>query len=75
MQGNRNGALLGAIFTVFLAMIFTAFQGVEYAVSSFSFTDYNFTTAYAEQVEYNTEVRELGCYLLEAKYNALQQRN
>ena len=75
IQGNRNGALLGAIFTVFLAMIFTAFQGVEYAVSSFSFTDYNFTTAYAEQVEYNTEVRELGCYLLEAKYNALQQRN
>jgi hypothetical protein len=56
-------------------MIFTAFQGVEYAVSSFSFTDYNFTTAYAKQVEYNTEVRELGCYLLEAKYNALQQRN
>uniref|UniRef100_A0A7N2N845 Cytochrome c oxidase subunit 3 n=1 Tax=Quercus lobata TaxID=97700 RepID=A0A7N2N845_QUELO len=54
IQGNRNGALLGAIFTVFLAMIFTAFQGVEYAVSSFSFTDYNFTTAYAEQVEYNT---------------------
>ncbi|RYX78090.1 hypothetical protein EON69_00500 [bacterium] len=24
IQGNRNGALLGAIFTVFLAMIFTA---------------------------------------------------
>ena len=36
IQGNRNGALLGAIFTVFLAMIFTAFQGVEYAVSSFT---------------------------------------
>ncbi|KAI5193674.1 hypothetical protein E4T42_09639 [Aureobasidium subglaciale] len=39
IQGNRNGALLGAIFTVFLAMIFTAFQGVEYAVSSFTISD------------------------------------
>jgi cytochrome c oxidase subunit 3 len=39
IQGNRNGALLGAIFTVFLAMIFTGFQGVEYAVSSFTISD------------------------------------
>jgi len=39
IQGNRNGALLGAIFTVFLAMIFTAFQGVEYSVSSFTISD------------------------------------
>jgi cytochrome c oxidase subunit 3 len=30
---------LGAIFTVFLAMIFTAFQGVEYSVSSFTISD------------------------------------
>lgn len=39
IQGNRNGALLGAIFTVFLAMIFTCFQGVEYSVSSFTISD------------------------------------
>lgn len=39
IQGNRNGALLGAIFTIFLAMIFTAFQGVEYSVSSFTISD------------------------------------
>jgi len=39
IQGNRNGALLGAIFTVFLAMIFTGFQGVEYSVSSFTISD------------------------------------
>jgi len=39
IQGNRNGALLGAISTVFLAMIFTAFQGVEYSVSSFTISD------------------------------------
>ena len=34
IQGNRNGALYGAMFTIVLALIFTAFQGVEYSVSS-----------------------------------------
>ena len=36
IQGNRNGALYGAMFTIVLALIFTAFQGVEYSVSSFT---------------------------------------
>jgi cytochrome c oxidase subunit 3 len=34
IQGNRNGALYGTMFTIVLALIFTAFQGVEYSVSS-----------------------------------------
>jgi len=39
IQGNRNGALYGAMFTIVLALVFTAFQGVEYSVSSFTLTD------------------------------------
>lgn len=37
--GNRKGALNGIIVTVLLALIFTAFQGVEYTVSSFTISD------------------------------------
>lgn len=39
IQGNRNGALYGALFTIILALIFTGFQGVEYSVSSFTISD------------------------------------
>ena len=39
IQGNRNGALYGAIITIALAIVFTAFQGVEYSVSSFTLSD------------------------------------
>ena len=39
IQGNRNGALYGAMFTIILALVFTAFQGVEYSVSSFTISD------------------------------------
>jgi cytochrome c oxidase subunit 3 len=39
IQGGRGGALYGLIYTVILAVIFTAFQGVEYTVSSFTITD------------------------------------
>jgi cytochrome c oxidase subunit 3 len=39
IQGNRNGGLFGAAFTIVLALVFTAFQGVEYSVSSFTLTD------------------------------------
>ena len=39
IQGNRNGALYGAILTIILAVIFTAFQGLEYSVSSFTISD------------------------------------
>jgi cytochrome c oxidase subunit 3 len=39
IQGNRKGALYGTIATIILAIIFTAFQGLEYTVSSFTITD------------------------------------
>jgi cytochrome c oxidase subunit 3 len=39
IQGVRNGALYGALFTIVLAIVFTAFQVVEYSVSSFTLTD------------------------------------
>jgi cytochrome c oxidase subunit 3 len=39
IQGNRAGALYGLVATVILAVIFTALQGVEYTVSSFTISD------------------------------------
>ena len=39
IQGERNGALYGALFTIVLAFVFTGFQWVEYSVSSFTLTD------------------------------------
>ena len=39
IQGNRKGGLYGIVSTVILALIFTAFQGLEYTVSSFTLSD------------------------------------
>ena len=39
IQGNRSGALYGLVFTIVLAIIFTAFQAIEYSVSSFTISD------------------------------------
>src|SRR5580704_8952146 len=39
IQGNRRGALYGLISTVLLAIIFTAFQGIEYTVFFFTIID------------------------------------
>ena len=39
IQGNRSGALYGVVYTIILALIFTALQGVEYSVSSFTISD------------------------------------
>ena len=39
IQGNRSGALYGLVSTVLLAVVFTAFQGIEYTVSSFTISD------------------------------------
>jgi cytochrome c oxidase subunit 3 len=39
IQGNRSGALNGLLTTVILAIFFTALQGVEYTVSSFTLSD------------------------------------
>jgi cytochrome c oxidase subunit 3 len=46
IQGKRKGALYGSIATVLLALIFTAFQGVEYSVSSFTISDGTFGTCF-----------------------------
>jgi cytochrome c oxidase subunit 3 len=39
IEGNRSGTLYGLVATVLLAIVFTAFQGVEYSVSSFTISD------------------------------------
>lgn len=39
IEGKRNSALYGAFYTIILALIFTAFQGIEYSVSSFTLSD------------------------------------
>jgi len=39
IQGNRKGALYGTVFTIFLAIVFTGLQGLEYTVSSFTISD------------------------------------
>ena len=39
IQGNRHGTLYGLVFTVILAIIFTALQAIEYSVSSFTISD------------------------------------
>jgi cytochrome c oxidase subunit 3 len=39
IEGNRSGTLYGLVYTIILAIIFTAFQGIEYSVSSFTISD------------------------------------
>jgi cytochrome c oxidase subunit 3 len=39
IQGNRKGGLNGLFYTIILAVLFTALQGVEYSVSSFTISD------------------------------------
>ena len=46
IQGNRKGALYGLVLTVFLAIIFTALQAVEYLVSFFSISDGTFGSCF-----------------------------
>lgn len=46
IQGNRKGALDGLVYTVVLASIFTAFQGIEYSVSFFDISDSTFGSCF-----------------------------
>lgn len=46
INGNRNAAIMGGIFTVLLAVIFTFFQGIEYNESSFTISDGAYGTCF-----------------------------
>jgi len=46
IYGERKGSLYGSIATIFLAIIFTIFQGIEYNVSSFTISDSVFGTCF-----------------------------
>lgn len=46
IQGNRYGTLLGLVSTIILAIIFTALQGIEYSVSSFTISDSTFGSCF-----------------------------
>jgi len=46
IKGNRNGTLNGSIATILLAILFTACQGIEYNVSSFTISDGVFGTCF-----------------------------
>jgi cytochrome c oxidase subunit 3 len=46
IKGDRKGALYGIVYTIILAIIFTAFQGVEYTVSSFTISDGTFGSCF-----------------------------
>jgi cytochrome c oxidase subunit 3 len=46
IQGNRRGALMGLVYTIILAIIFTLFQGIEYTVSSFTISDGTYASCF-----------------------------
>lgn len=46
IEGNRSGALYGLVLTIILAIVFTAFQGVEYSVSFFNISDGTFGSCF-----------------------------
>lgn len=46
IQGNRSGTLYGLVCTIILAIIFTALQGIEYTVSSFTISDGTFGSCF-----------------------------
>jgi heme/copper-type cytochrome/quinol oxidase subunit 3 len=46
IQGNRPGVLNGLVATIFLAVVFTICQGIEYTVSSFTLGDGSFGSCF-----------------------------
>lgn len=46
IQGNRSGTLYGLVCTIILAILFTALQGIEYSVSSFTISDGTFGSCF-----------------------------
>lgn len=43
---NRSGALYGLVYTILLAIVFTALQYVEYSVSSFTISDGTYSSCF-----------------------------
>jgi cytochrome c oxidase subunit 3 len=46
IKGNRKDTLNGLLYTIILALLFTACQGIEYSVSSFTISDGVFGTCF-----------------------------
>jgi cytochrome c oxidase subunit 3 len=46
IQGNRSGTLYGLVYTIILAILFTALQAIEYSVSSFTISDGTFGSCF-----------------------------
>lgn len=46
IQNNRSATLYGLVYTVILAIIFTALQYIEYSVSSFTISDGTFSSCF-----------------------------
>lgn len=46
INGNRSGAILGAVFTIILAVLFTGLQYYEYVEASFTFADSIYGTVF-----------------------------
>src|ERR1700733_14526424 len=46
IQGNRSGALYGLVYTIILAVIFTALQGIKYTLSSFTISDGTYSSCF-----------------------------
>ena len=46
INGNRKGAILGAILTIILALLFTGLQGIEYNQAPFTFADSVYGTVF-----------------------------
>jgi len=46
IHGNRSGSLYGILATIFLAIVFTIFQAIEYTVSSFTISDGTFGSCF-----------------------------
>ena len=46
INGNRRGAIYGALLTLILAILFTALQGYEYLEAGFTFADSSYGTAF-----------------------------
>src|SRR3984893_14785254 len=46
IQGNRSGALYGLIYTIILAIVFTALQGIEYSVCFFTISDCTYSSCF-----------------------------